>query len=325
MTNPFKEQFLFTKNERRAVFLLIILILLSILLRQFIPLRFEVSKNTQEKHPTKKELIPSNENSSQNDETKEETVFKKSVPNKQKTASGHIKSKTYPSSNFRKLDSNNKKPKVQKSKLKPLHNFDPNTVTKETLLDFGLSPYVVNNWHKFLESGASFYKSEQLQKIYGLEIEDYNRIAPYIKIKKTSSSKSYSKKEEIKIEVNTADQEDFKSLYGIGDHYAKKIINFRNKLGGFYHINQIAETYGLPDSTFQKIKENLEIIPLVAKMNLNTSTKEEFASHPYISWKEADIIIKYRNQHGFSETTEIEKIKIFDANKIKMLLPYLTI
>ncbi|NJL77073.1 MAG: helix-hairpin-helix domain-containing protein, partial [Saprospiraceae bacterium] len=36
--------------------------------------------------------------------------------------------------------------------------------------------------------------------------------------------------------------------------YANRIVKFREALGGFASVEQVAETYQLPDSTFQKIK-----------------------------------------------------------------------
>ena len=61
------------------------------------------------------------------------------------------------------------------------------------------------------------------------------------------------------IDVNTADTSAFISLPGIGSKLAARIVTFREKLGGFYSVEQIGETYGLPDSTFQKIKQWLKL------------------------------------------------------------------
>ena len=71
-------------------------------------------------------------------------------------------------------------------------------------------------------------------------------------------AKSYAARYSI-IDVNTADTTAFISLPGIGSKLAARIITFREKLSGFYSVEQIGETYGLPDSTFQKIKQYLKL------------------------------------------------------------------
>ena len=44
------------------------------------------------------------------------------------------------------------------------------------------------------------------------------------------------------VDINTADTTAFISLPGIGSKLAARIVNFRDKLGGFYSIDQVGET-----------------------------------------------------------------------------------
>ena len=101
------------------------------------------------------------------------------------------------------------------------------------------------------------------------------------------------------IDINTADTSAFISLPGIGSKLAARIVNFRDKLGGFYSIDQVGETFGLPDSTFQKIKQYLKLENTsIKKININTATVDELKAHPYIKYSVANPIIAYRNEHG---------------------------
>ena len=110
------------------------------------------------------------------------------------------------------------------------------------------------------------------------------------------------------IEVNTTDIAGFESLYGIGNKLATKIVNFRDKLGGFYSIEQVGETYGVPDSTFQKIKAQLKVdARSIRKININTASYDELNNHPYISAKLAFQVLKQRKEKG--NFTAIENIK----------------
>jgi competence ComEA-like helix-hairpin-helix protein len=116
-------------------------------------------------------------------------------------------------------------------------------------------------------------------------------------------------------------------LPGIGSKLAVRIVTFREKLGGFYSVEQIGETYGLPDSTFQKIKQYLKLDnSSVKKININTASIDEMKTHPYIKYSIANPIIAYRNEHGaFSKIEDIKKVMAVTDEIYKKIAPYLTL
>ena len=61
------------------------------------------------------------------------------------------------------------------------------------------------------------------------------------------------------LNVNTATEEEWKALPGIGDVLSKRIVKFRTKLKGFISVQQVGQTYGLADSVFQKILPYLRL------------------------------------------------------------------
>ena len=65
--------------------------------------------------------------------------------------------------------------------LKPA-TFDPNTVAYDTLLAMNLSSYVSRNIIRYREAGGIFRQPSDLEKIYGLEKEMYDALFPYIVI-----------------------------------------------------------------------------------------------------------------------------------------------
>ncbi len=129
------------------------------------------------------------------------------------------------------------------------------------------------------------------------------------------------------IDINTADTTAFIALPGIGNKLANRIVEFRNKLGGFYKVEQVAETYALPDSTFQKIKSRLTISTIaVQQININTATVDELKSHPYIRYYIANAIVQYRNQHGnFLAADDLKKITLITDSAFNKMLPYLKV
>ncbi|MEI9944383.1 MAG: helix-hairpin-helix domain-containing protein [Chitinophagaceae bacterium] len=112
-----------------------------------------------------------------------------------------------------------------------------------------------------------------------------------------------------------------------GAKLAARIVNFRDKLGGFYSIDQIKEIYGLPDSTFQKIKTYLKLNnEAIKKININTATIDELKAHPYIKYTIANPLIAYRNEHGpFSKVEDIKKVMAVTDEVYNKLSPYFTL
>ena len=105
-------------------------------------------------------------------------------------------------------------------------------------------------------------------------------------------------------------------------------MRFREKLGGFVSTAQVAETRGLPDSVFQKILPQLVFNePVFRKLNLNAATTADFNAHPYFSFQQGQLIVRYREQHGpFSRTGDLEKIAAFtDRAWLERVKAYLTV
>jgi competence protein ComEA len=222
-----------------------------------------------------------------------------------------------------------------------LFYFDPNTLSFAGWKRLGMPDKTITTIQKYLSKGGHFYKAEDLQKIYGIHPNEYERLKLYIRIEtinvkkdfSESFSKNESKKEESSnknqkyrlVEINTADTSAFIALPGIGNKLAARIINFRDKLGGFYSIEQISEIYGLPDSTFQKIKPFLNVDnSSVKKININIATKDEMKLHPYIKWNLANAIVEYRNQHGnYTSADDLKKISMVTEEIFAKLKPYI--
>ena len=215
-----------------------------------------------------------------------------------------------------------------------LFEFDPNTLDREGWERLGLSERSIKTIMNFQSKGGKFYKNEDLQRIWGLPTGFYERVKDHIRIHLPSREYSipivdYTKKKpgiRGPVNINTADSSQLESLPGIGPKLASRINSFREKLGGFYSIEQVGETYGLPDSTFQKIRPYLQFSGDVKKISVNKATREELSSHPYIRWKMANAIAEYRKQHGdFTRLEDLKKVFLVDDAAFVKMLPYLSL
>jgi competence protein ComEA len=219
--------------------------------------------------------------------------------------------------------------------------FDPNTISVDGWKKLGIRQKTINVIHNYLAKGGHFEKPGDLKKIYGIHAEDFARLQPYIQIQMNNAT-SFPDKRNTEfnkrssqagnttydlVEINTADTAAFIALPGIGSKLAARIINFRDKLGGFYSILQVGETYGLADSTFQKIKPWLKLENVsLKKINVNAATKDEMKSHPYLKWTLANAIVEYRNQHGkFSSAEELKKVGAITEEVLVRIKPYISV
>jgi DNA uptake protein ComE-like DNA-binding protein len=220
-----------------------------------------------------------------------------------------------------------------------LFYFDPNTASVNDWMRLGIKEKTAQTIQKYVSKGGHFYKPEDISKIWGLHPGQVSRLLPYVRIEKQEKTfykkdspyainkKRYDREKTIQnIDINLSDTTAFIALPGIGSKLAQRIINFRDRLGGFYSVDQVAETFGLPDSTFQKIRSKLILNnPAVKKININTATVDELKVHPYLRYNLANVIVQYRTQHGnFTSIAGIKKIMIFTDEIYNKVAPYLS-
>jgi competence protein ComEA len=228
----------------------------------------------------------------------------------------------------------------ERRRISSLHSelfyFDPNNLSLAEWRRLGLSERLIKTILHYLEKGGRFRKAEDLKKLYGFQNSDYQRLSPYVRINDVPNNfrpypdkdpETFFVKKFIVTDINLADSADWSRLPGIGEKLASRIVHFREKLGGFYQVDQVGETFGLPDSSFQKIKPFLRLITLTLnQIDLNTATKEILQSHPYIRWQFAKAILEYRTQHGgFHSVDDLLQIATIDSAKFEKLKPYFVV
>lgn len=221
-----------------------------------------------------------------------------------------------------------------------LFTFDPNTASEQDFLRLGLPKWTVKSILNYRAKGGQFRKKEDFRKIYTLDEADYLRLESHIAIGSgeiaaaeaprpqmySTPTPAYATK--FSLDVNRASMEDWQRLPGIGEKRARQMVNFRESLGGFLSVEQVSEMYGLPDSVFQKIRPMLTFSGGgVRQLNLNSASVEDLEKHPYISGKQAKLIVAYREQHGaFSSVDDLSKIAaVADKNWLEKVRPYLTV
>lgn len=203
------------------------------------------------------------------------------------------------------------------STRRPCNTFDPNSIPGDSLEAWGVSSFTVRNILKYRTSGGRYRKPEDLQRVYGMDSITYRLILGCIKIENEIVQSVF---------VNTADTSQWMSLPGIGPVLSRRIVRFRDMLGGFYTVDQVADTYGLPVETFESIRGHLRMRSVPKALNLITATEAQLAAHPYISLKQARVMINYFNQHGRPQSLDdLDNLYIADSLWLARISPYLTL
>lgn len=188
--------------------------------------------------------------------------------------------------------------------------FDPNTADSTTLLSLGLPSRMVKNILHYRNKQGKFRYPEDFRKIYGLTEEQYRTLYPYIQITKDFSSKdtvrlltaqSVQRDTLMKylpgtiISLNSADTTELKKIPGIGSSIARMMVNYRERLGGFFRIEQLQEIH----LKAEKLRPWFSIdIQQTRRINLNKAGMERMLHHPYINYYQAKVIIEYRKKKG---------------------------
>lgn len=224
-------------------------------------------------------------------------------------------------------------------------NFDPNTATVTQLESLGLPKFIAERIEKYRSKGGKFRKKEDLAKIYGLYPETYERLEPYITLPSADEASLNTPQAEIitqpvvaekpgtvtpkkvealaKFDLNAADTTQLKLIRGIGSGYAKRIVKFRDVLGGFANADQVRETYGLPTETADELLKYSFVNGNLKKLRINQLSIADLR-HPYLKFAQARAIIAYREQHGsFKSIEDLKQIKILDEATIQKIEPYL--
>ena len=129
-----------------------------------------------------------------------------------------------------------------------------------------------------------------------------------------------------KLDLNSATEVMMVSIPGLGKYTAGKIITFRNRFGGFLSISQLHEIPGLSPEVIGKIEPYLELTTGIQQIDLNQISYEKLKQHPYLTWNQANSIIKMRNQKGlFRAIQELKESVLIDDETYKKLLPYLSL
>lgn len=204
--------------------------------------------------------------------------------------------------------------------------FDPNKATDAEFLRLGLSGKQVATIRNYQGKGGSFKNKEGFFRMWGLREEQKSVLSDFVVIEGADNShaKLISAIQNSQIDLNSADSIQLRQLPGIGEKLSKRIVKYRDLLGGFYSVKQLKEVYGLSEQTILLIEDKVTVdISKIRKLDVNFSDVNELSRHPYLKKNLARQIVKFRSGYGsIHDLAVLRDSMIFNIDDYNRLRPY---
>lgn len=230
--------------------------------------------------------------------------------------------------NFQQMDRT-----AAETRLQPFP-FDPNNLPAEQWEKMGLKDWQIKTIKNYESKGGKFYTKDDLKKMYCLKATEYEILEPYIVIQQTKKNTFTTPARVEKpttnivlVELNSADSAQLTTLYGIGPAFAKRIIKYRNLLGGFYTKQQLTEVYGFDQSKLDQISAKISVNPqIIKKININTAKIDELKKHPYLDYYVAKAIVDRRIAKGnYTSLEQLKEISLIHSELFVKLSNYVSV
>ncbi len=123
------------------------------------------------------------------------------------------------------------------------------------------------------------------------------------------------------IDINTASVSEFEALKGIGPVLAARIVDFRVKQGGFVNVQDLLGVYGVKDSLLRALGPYLRLeAGRVPKANLNQASVLQLVQKAGLQPVVAQTLVRWRQQNGaFATFDELENFEGLSAASMAAL------
>lgn len=197
-------------------------------------------------------------------------------------------------------------------------HIEVNTATKDDLVKVsGIGDYYASQIIQLREKYGGFSNFNQFNELYGMDDE---RLALWQKALYIDPSFKYPD-----VFLNSADSIQLCQIPCIKCWDARRIVQYRERLGGFYSSKQLLEVYGIEQEQYEEImlRAVLDTIEL-QRIDINNITFKELMKHPYINgYENTKAIFRYLKLcpiESWSDFCQIPHLKIEHPESLKHYL-----
>ncbi|WP_300258986.1 helix-hairpin-helix domain-containing protein [uncultured Alistipes sp.] len=167
---------------------------------------------------------------------------------------------------------------------------------------------------------SGIYDMEELRACYVITDSVAAALEPYVIFPERRPHPT-----EQPVELNTADSAALRAVIGIGEKTVSRILEYRERLGGFVRVEQLAEIPGVTESNYEKILKQIYCDSCkIRKIDINFASPKTLGQHPYIAPRTLRKILKQRQlKGGWSTADELIEQNILTREEAARLAPYL--
>ena len=210
-----------------------------------------------------------------------------------------------------------------------LFQFDPNSVSISELQLLGFSSKQAQAIDNYRRAGAKFKTPADFGRSFVVSDSMLRRLTPYMvfapQIDSVKTETIKQKNAIKKSDLNRADSASLCAIYGIGKTLSHRILEYRQRLGGFVNFDQLHEIYGLNNYAIDEIKKKFFIDSAeIQKIDINFASRKILSKHPYMDYHTVGRVLKFREMKGgWNNIAEMKKDEILLPDEARKLEPYL--
>ena len=245
---------------------------------------------------------------------------------------------------YHSKEQNYSPPEIEISPFK----FNPNTLSDSGYKALGFTENHIRTLRNYMSKGGEFKIKKDFSRLYFVTDTMYSQLESYILLpdkyaqnfsRSRDRYEAWNNKvawsdtanfEDFKYEKKTADlnwsdTSELKVVRGLGSYFARKIVEHREALGGYYSLGQLQEIYLMTPGKIDTVAPYLTMDPAgLRKININKVSTQELSRHPYLTFKEANEIVLYRSRNGpFESWKELEDANLVNGERSRKIAPYL--
>ena len=127
------------------------------------------------------------------------------------------------------------------------------------------------------------------------------------------------------VELNQADTLTLKKIPGIGSTFARRIVGYRELLGGFYTVEQLAEVYGIDEERYNSLSPWFKVdTTRIRPLPVNQLSYKELLRHPYLNASQVRQLDRLRRKAPLQSWNDFSLLEEFSTVDYQRLRPYLS-